>query len=142
MTRKAGFRFVLAATVLALAAAPAALAGKGGGKGGGATAGGTLTLVVLDGADSLANHLERVTFKVSTTATDRPFVGLRCWQGANWILDAYVGVFPDYMFDPWITLHSDYWTDGITATCTARLFYPDRRGNEVVLATLGFQAGP
>ena len=143
MIRKAGFRIALAAALLALAVAPAALAGKGGGKGGaGATGGGTLKLVVLDGPDSLANHRERITFQVSTTATDRPFVGVRCWQGDSWVLDAYVGIFPGYEYDPWITLDSDYWKDGMAATCTARLFYSDRRGNQVVLATLDFPAGP
>ena len=59
----------------------------------------------MDGATQAA-HNGRVTFNVSTTATDRPFVGLRCWQGTNFVYDGYVGYFPGAMFDPWFTLDS------------------------------------
>ena len=92
----------------------------------------SFSLVLMDGATQAA-HNGRVTFNVSTTATDRPFVGLRCWQGTNWVYDGYVGYFPGAMFDPWFTLDSPYWADGAPASCTARLFYYDRRGNQNVL---------
>ena len=135
MTKKTPVsRFALAAlTGLAvLALVPAASAGKPAAGGGG-----TLRLVLMDGATQAA-HDGRVTFEVSTTATDRPFVGLRCWQGSNWVSDGYVGYFPGAMFDPWFTLDSPYWADGVAASCTARLFYYDRRGNQKVLATMSF----
>lgn len=124
-----------------------ALAASGGGNGGGGKGGGkasdaTITLYVLDGTDALANHTERVAFNVSTSATDRPFVGVRCWQGTTWVLDAYTGYFPSYMFEPWVTLDSSYWTHGQVADCTARLFYFDKRGNQKVLATVDFTALP
>lgn len=129
------------AVVVVLALVPAALAAKGGNGGGGNKPSGdssaTLDLVVLDGATQAA-HYGRVTFEVSTTATDKPFVGLRCWQGSNWVYDGYVGYFPTAIGDPWFTLDSNYWVDGVDATCTARLFYYDKRGNQVVLKTLDF----
>jgi hypothetical protein len=134
------FLIVLAmATILGTVTTGAAVAGKGGN--GHHGAGGTLSLVLLDGATQ-AQHGGRITFDVSTTATDRPFVGLRCYQGSNFVLDGYVGFFPTYMFDPWLTLDSPYWADGVAASCTARLFYFDNRGGENVLATIVFDVAP
>ncbi len=132
--------------VVVLALVPAALAAKGGngGAGGNKPSGdgsATLTLVLMDGATQ-PTHYGRVTFEVSTTATDKPFVGLRCWQGSNWVYDGYVGYFPNAIGDPWFTLDSNYWVDGVDATCTARLFYYDKRGNQVVLKTLDFPVAP
>ena len=147
-TLAASRRSLLAGTISAALlvglASGTTLAGKGGGKGGGGqTSGsGTISLVVLDGTDGLANHRERVGFDMATSATDRPFVGVRCWQGANWVLDGYTGYFETYMYDPWVTLDSPYWTAGVEADCTARLFYYDKRGNQKVLATLDFPALP
>jgi len=128
---------LIAGTALA---APGNGKGGGGGNGGGKKTTATMSLVVLDGADSTANHGERVGFEVATTATDRPFVGVRCWQGDAFVLDGYTGYFETYMFDPWVTLDSPYWTAGVEANCTARLFYYDKRGNQKVLATLDFPA--
>src|SRR5262245_7697300 len=84
-------------------------AAAGGGKPGGSTSSPTLEVRVLDGVDNVANWGERVGFVFSTTATDRPFVGVRCWQGSNWVLDGYTGYFPTYLSDPWVTLDSTYW---------------------------------
>lgn len=136
-------RIALIAAVAALAIAPAALAGKGGGKppGGGGGGSSSISLVLMDGATQAA-HNGRVTFNVSTTATDRPFVGLRCYQGTNFVYDGYVGYFPGAMFDPWFTLGSPYWADGVPASCTARLFYYDRRGNQNVLLEQSFTVAP
>ena len=122
-----------------IAGSALAAPGKGGG---GKTGGGTITLVLLDGTDSVANHRERVAFEVATTATDRPFVGVRCWQGSNFVLDGYTGYFETYMFEPWVALDSSYWVAGAVADCTARLFMYDRRGNQKVLATVAFSAAP
>jgi hypothetical protein len=145
MVRRFTSRIVLVAALIALVVAPTALAGKGGGKPGGGgknSGGGSLSLVLLDSADAVPNHGEKVTFDVSTTTTDRPFVGLRCWQGLNFVYDGYVGFFPTYMFDPWLTLGSPYWVAGVETSCTARLFYYDSRGNQNVLATLTFAVAP
>jgi hypothetical protein len=133
--------------VLALALVPAAFAGKGkpGGGGGGSTGGSsTLTgpVMVADvNGNGSANRLDSITFNVSTTANAYPQVGLRCYQGSNWVYDGYVGYFPNYMFNPWFTLDSGYWAAGVPATCTARLFYNDNRGRQIVLTTMSFGVG-
>ena len=125
--------------LFALALAPAGVAGKGGG---GKPSSSSLRLVLMDGATE-ARHMGRVTFEVSTSATDRPYVGVRCWQGSAWVYDGYVGYFPEYMFEEdWFTLDSPYWTAGVAASCTARLFYYDRRGNQKILTTLDFPVAP
>lgn len=129
--------------VAALVVPAAAFAGKGangkGSGGGGGSA--SLTVVVLDGPDLVANHGERVTFE-AIGGPARAFVGVRCWQGGDFVLDGYTGLFDDYMFDRWVTLNSDYWTAGVDASCTARLFALDRRGREQVAATETFVALP
>ncbi|MGH3083390.1 MAG: hypothetical protein ACRDNP_04910 [Gaiellaceae bacterium] len=128
----------------ALALVPVALAGKPGSSGkpsGGGSTSSSLSLRLMDGATEAA-HYGRITFDVSTAATDRPQVGLRCYQGSNWVFDAYVGYYPSYMFDQWFNLKSNYWVDGVWATCNARLFYFDRRGNENVLTTISFPVAP
>jgi hypothetical protein len=130
----------LVALISAIAVVPAALAGKGGGSSG-TTGGSSLSLVLMDGATQ-PQHYGRITFNVSTTATSTPSVGLRCYQGSTWVYDSYVGYFPGYMFDKWFTLQSNYWADGMPATCDARLFYNDRRGRQVVLATMSFNVAP
>lgn len=140
--RHLGRRIATGAVLLTLAAAliipTAVFAGKGG-RGGTSTV--SLELVVLDGPEA-ANHGDRVTFRTNQTASDRPFVGVRCYQGSTWVLDGYVGLFEEYMFDPWVTLSSNYWAAGVDASCTARLFYYDRRGNEKILTTKTFAVAP
>jgi hypothetical protein len=143
-TARVALATVVGVLALVLAFVPAALAGKAGGGGkpsGGSTSGSTMSLVLMDGATQVA-HYGRITFDVSTTATDEPEVGLRCSQGSNWVYDSYVGYFPGYMFTPWFTLDSGYWVDGVPATCDARLFYNDRRGRQIVLATMSFPVAP
>ncbi len=136
MTRRIAQIAPIVALVLAFAVAPAAFAGKGGGKPSGGS-GSSFSLVLMDGATQAA-HNGRITFNVSTTATDTPMVGVRCYQGSDFVMDGYVGYFPNYMFNPWFVLDSGYWADGVAATCNARLFYYDRRGREIVLATTSF----
>ena len=130
---------ILGLTAGSVFAAKGGNAGKGGGPSGSTSS--TLALIVMDDATA-ARHGGRVTFDVSTTATDRPFVGLRCWQGANWVYDGYVGYFETAMFDEWFVLDSPYWTAGVDASCTARLFYYDKRGNQKVPTTLSFPVLP
>lgn len=132
---------LLLVTVVTMAPALAG-GGKSGERGGGKKLGGTLELVVLESGDGVANHYDRVTFDVSTSATDRPFVGVRCWQGSEWVYDGYVGMFDEYLFDPWLTLDSPYWTEGSSADCEARLFHYDNRGREKILNTLAFPVWP
>src|SRR4051812_28536145 len=135
------FAFVIASVVVAVSAfASSAFAGKPGG--GGTTSGsGSMSLALMDG-DTQPHHYGRITFNVSTAATTTPNVGLRCYQGANWVYDSYVGYFPGYLFEQWFTLKSNYWVDGIPATCDARLFYNDRRGRQIILNTMSFTVAP
>jgi hypothetical protein len=141
MTRRIAHAAPIVALVLAFAVAPAAFAGKGGGKPSGGSGSSSFSLVLMDGATQAA-HNGRITFDVSTTATDVPMVGVRCYQGSDFVMDGYVGYFPNYMFNPWFVLDSGYWTDGVAATCNARLFYYDRRGREIVLKTMSFPVAP
>jgi hypothetical protein len=115
------------------------LAARGGGK---VRTSGTLTPSVLDGADNVPNYGERLTFLVETTATDRPFVGLKCWQGTTGVYNSSIGIFPTYLFDPWFNLDSAYWVSGLEARCTATLYYYDRRGNQRVLNTTEVVVAP
>jgi hypothetical protein len=142
MNRRIADAAPLVVLVLAFVLVPLAFAAKGGGgKPGGGSGSSSFSLVLMDRATEAA-HDGRITFDVSTTATDVPEVGLRCYQGSEWVFDAYVGYFPGYLFDPWFTLDSNYWADGVEATCNARLFYYDRRGREVVLRTMSFPVAP
>jgi len=140
MNRRIAHAALLGSLILALVLAPLALARGGAGRGGGG-GGSTFSLVLMDGATQAA-HYGRITFDVSTTETAVPEVGLRCYQGSNWVYDAYVGYYPGYLFERWFRLQSNYWVDGVAATCNARLFYFDRRGREVVLRTMSFPVAP
>lgn len=140
-----GLLIVLLVSGLVAGNALAAKGGGGGSKGGGKAGSGTIAgpVVVQDAnGNGLANAGDQVTFQVTTTASDRPFVGLRCWQGSTWVYDGYVGYFDDYLFDQRFVLGSGYWQSGTEAVCTARLFYYDKRGNQNVLATLDFAVQP
>ena len=124
--------------------AGAAFAGKGEKGGGGKPSGGsgTVELRMASGPDNTPNYSEDAGFTVSTNSTDRPFVGLRCYQGSAFVLDGYTGYFPTYMYEPWITLGSPYWNPAATADCTARLFYYNSRGDQIVLGTTSFVVQP
>jgi len=139
---------LIALLVVGLAAGTT-FAGKGGGGGkpggGGTTSGSTLTgpVMVLDqNSNGSSNYMDDITFNVSTSATAVPTVGLRCYQGTNFVMDGYVGYYSSYLFNRWFTLGSGYWDAALSATCTARLFYNDNRGREQVLKTMTFTVAP
>ena len=118
-----------------------AFAARGGGK---PSAGGTVTgpVMVTDAnANGAANVGDDITFNVSTTVS-HPLVGLRCWQGTNWVYDAYVGYWATYNWDRFFRLSSGYWNADLSANCTARLFYNDNRGREHVMNTMTFVVAP
>jgi hypothetical protein len=142
MSYKFSFRIAFAAAFLALlVVAPAAYAGKGGGKaGGGTTTGGTssLTLVLVNSTDGVAHQGQTVTFAVATTATDRPFVRVDCYQGTSWVYAASAGFFPDYPWSKDFPLASNMWTSG-AADCTATMYMSKDGSTRVTnLATLKF----
>lgn len=132
----------LITTCALVIAAPMASAGKpatagGGGRPGGGSSTSSVTLVLLDSADTMPNYGEHVTFEVSTTATDRPFVQLDCYQGGTRIYSMSAGFFPDYPFTTTYTLRSSYWTGG-DADCTAVLYYRASNGRTTALSRLSF----
>ena len=133
---------VVAALLFALAPAIGGGADVLAAKGGGKQSTTSLAVVVLDGDDLTPSHGERITFEIQTTATDRPFVAVSCWQGSTGVYLKSIGLFPTYLFDPWLTMDSSYWTPGVPASCTARAYYYDKRGNQKDLATLGFAVAP
>lgn len=61
-----------------------------------------------------------VTFDVSTTATDRPYVLLNCYQAGTWVLAGQAGFWTDYAFGQNFILASTWWTAG-AGNCTAQL---------------------
>src|SRR2546426_5650873 len=64
---------------IAAAKGPGGGGGGGGHKGGGGTTGnGTISLVLMNSTDGLAHYGQNVTFNISTTATDQPWVYLVC----------------------------------------------------------------
>ena len=115
--------------------------GRGSKGGGNGTSTVALVLVNDQNANGAPNYADTVTFTASTTATDKPMVGLRCYQGSTFVFDAYVA-----LFDSWLsknlTLASSYWDPAADASCTARLFYYDNRSREQILTTLQFAVAP
>jgi hypothetical protein len=140
MTKAIGIR--IAATVLlalVLVVAPTAFGGKGGAGGkpsGGGSSG--LSLTVLDSTDGLPHYGGQVTFTVSTTATDRPYVSLNCYQNGVWVYSGSAGFFPDYPWPQTFVLATlSTWTSG-AGDCTARLYMTKDGSRSTTLATLSF----
>jgi hypothetical protein len=112
----------------AFAAKPAA---NGSGKGGGTTGGGTIALAALVtdlNGNGTPNHGDTVTFNISTTSTDRPFVNLQCFQNGVLVANGWNGFFvgalnTTYNFD----LNSGAWQGG-AADCTAWLEMSTSKG--------------
>lgn len=117
---------VLAAVAaLCLVLAPAALAGKAGAggkppKGGGSA---TISLVLLNSTDGLAHYGQTVTFNVSTTSTDQPWVHLMCYQGGALVAEGWNGYFDASLTGRNFGLSSPKWTGG-AADCTAYVTTP------------------
>ncbi len=103
----------LVATSLLLAAAPA-LARKP------LRSASSIDLVLLGSSAGLPHYGQQVTFSVSTSATDRPYVLLNCYQNGVWLYAAQAGFYPAYPFSRVFTLASTAWTGG-AADCTATL---------------------
>ena len=102
----------------------------------------SLSLVVLSDEVSAFTESEpsqggQITFDVSTTQSDRPFVNVRCHQNGSWVYDGWHGFFESYVPDSVYTLSSPYWTDG-AADCTANLLTWGKNGKWKTLATTSF----
>ena len=127
--------------LIAIIAVAPTLAGRGGGGGkpGSTTGGGTINLVLLNSTDGLAHYGQQVDFTVSTTATDRPYVRLDCYEGGVWVMTDSTGKYAGY---PWpghvFTLKWDaFHTPGAEANCDASLYYYVSKGTKT-LASLSF----
>jgi hypothetical protein len=122
MNRRIAHAAQIGALVLALALVPAALAAKGGGgkpsSGGGG--GGTITLKLLNSTDGVPHVGQKVTFNVSTTATQYPWVTVNCYDASGvWVYHASNGIFATSL-NQVFTLASNTWMSG-DANCTAWL---------------------
>lgn len=147
MTTKAPARAIaVIAALTALVVVPASLAGKGGNGGGPASSDPpSLSLVMVNdvNGNGSPNYGDAVTFNVSTTATDSPYVYLTCAQGGTTVYNSsyLIGFYADFPW-PWlrtITLSSQTWTGG-AASCTATLVFFSGRKLET-LSTLNFEVG-
>jgi hypothetical protein len=140
------FRIALIACIALVAVVPTALAGKpgGGGQGGsGPTSSSSITgpvMVVDNNGDGLPNWNDQVTFNVSTTATNRPYVVLNCYQSGTWVSTANAGFFPEYPWAPDFTLASGGWMSG-AADCTATLYMFTSNGKTKNLTSMSFHVG-
>jgi hypothetical protein len=119
-------RFMISLAVAALvvsAISGAALAkGPGGGKGHGGTSGtGTIALVLLDSTDGVAHFGQHVTFTVSTTATQYPWVDLQCFQNGGLVYREDNGIFPTTLGDVFTLGPTQLWQGGAADYCTATL---------------------
>jgi hypothetical protein len=128
LARRVSVPLVLLAALAAalLAFAPAAFAGKGaGGTSGGkhGAGSGTISLVLLNSTDGLAHYGQQVTFNISTTATNQPYVHLQCYQNGAMVLQNWDGYFDGSLSGRNFTLSSPSWTGG-AADCTATLETP------------------
>jgi len=135
---------LIALLVVGLMAGSAFAAKSGGGKpAGGSTSTFTGPVMVKDqNGNGSPNYMDEITFNVSTTASTRPEVGLRCYQGTAFVEDAYVSYFDSWLSPTYFQLGSSYWDPTLDASCTARLFYYDSRAREHVLATITFAVAP
>jgi hypothetical protein len=134
------------ALITTLGASSPALAAKGGGgkppSGSGSS---SLSLVLLDATDGLPHYGQRVTFRVSTTATTRPFVRLNCYQNGVWLYAASAGYFADYPWSQDFILSSGGgaeggWSSG-AADCDATLYSNDGK-RSTDLAKIAFHVEP
>jgi len=81
---------------------------------------------------------DQVTFNVSTTATDTPWVDARCYQGGTLVYEQWAGFYAGYPAGQTFTLGpTQMWTGG-AANCTARLVEWTSKGTDKTLASVGF----
>jgi hypothetical protein len=149
MTSKApAVRIAVVAACLALALVPAALAGKPGGggghNGGGGSTGssGTISLVLLNSADGLPHFGQKVTFTVSTSSTQYPWVDVKCSQNGAVVYHQANGIFATSLNQIFTLGPTPSWTGG-DADCTAALQNWDsysKNGSISTITTISFHA--
>ena len=132
---------IIVILVTGLLAVPVfAAKGGGGGQGGGkpSAGGGTITLAPLvydANTNSLPNYGDRATFTLSTTATDKPWVQLDCYQGGTHVYQDRRGFFDGSLTGEVFNLGTTAaWQSG-AADCTAWLQAYTRQGWSNVAST-------
>jgi hypothetical protein len=115
---------LLLCVAVAAAVVVAPVAGAPGGHGGGPTKSvSSISLAVPAGSgttDAWPRYGDKVTFAVSTTATDQPWVNLKCYQNGALVAEGWEGYFDGALGDRIFGLYSPQWTSG-AADCTAWL---------------------
>ncbi|HSW85579.1 MAG TPA: hypothetical protein VLF79_03160 [Candidatus Saccharimonadales bacterium] len=135
--------FIIAFAALGMIAVLQSFAAPGGG-GGKHTTSSTITGPVLVediNGDGLVNHGDSITFNISTTATDQPFVNLQCFQNGTRVLNGWAGFF-DAALNKGRSfgLNSGAWQSG-AANCTAFLDMDTKQGFKQ-LASTNFNVNP
>jgi hypothetical protein len=139
MTHRFGQVASIVALAIALAAVPAALAGKGGHGGGGTTSTGTSSItgpyMITDTGTPGVSFGDTVTFNVSTTATAQPYVNVLCYQSGVLVMNSWNGFF-DTALNPTrnFGLYSPSWQSG-AADCTAWVDMYTRQGTTQLAST-------
>lgn len=135
---------VVGATLLAGSLAGIADAARGGNhgdnsRGGGKNGDSSLTLVNL--TDDATSRHDSITFELSTTATDRPYVKLICSQAGRDVINGSIGYFEGWPWADYFVLNSSTWVDG-GAECTAELYMLAANGRHHTLADVAFSVAP
>jgi hypothetical protein len=117
--------------LVAVIAGPAIAGGKG--------AGSSISLVRLSDAARLTSSSptlgEQVTFDVSTTRTDWPWVQNRCWQDGRLVYEEWRGFYAGYAGGTTFVLGpTNNWSGG-SAECEGRLVRYASGGNAQTLAS-------
>jgi hypothetical protein len=127
----------LVATIILVLVVGTAFAAKSGGRPSSGGTGGSLAvkMVIDNNGDGQPNWNDWITFDVSTTATDKPWVKVAC--------DGYMssaGFFSSYAWNPYFDLASTAWTGGAN-TCTATLYKYGSNGKVTNLNSISFAVG-
>jgi len=122
--------------------------GKGGRNagGGGSTSGGggTISLVLLNSTDGLAHFGQKITFNVSTSATQYPWVTVRCSQNGVEVYNMSNAIFATSLNEIFTLGPAPNWTGG-DADCTARLENWDsyyKNGSITGITSMSFHVYP
>ena len=137
MVKKSVFAASLA---LALAFAGAAFAGKTPGSSsisGPFVVAGSAVGALTATSTSTPRYGDTITFDVSTTATDNPFVNVTCSQNGVLVMQGWSAFFPGGLGDGNFGLGSPAWRAG-AAECTANLDMYTSKGALKVLASTTF----
>jgi hypothetical protein len=101
----------------------------------------SISLVTMSAAASSStsgpHFRDQVTFSISTTATDRPWVNLNCYQNGKWVLGEWQGFFAGYQFGQNFALGPTNMWQGGAADCTASLVMSGN-GRDKILAETSF----